>query len=146
MGKESAILFTTGHHSNLGAISTLVGKTDIVLTDKLDHASIIDGCRLSMGEMVRFRHNDMGDLERQLIRYQDKGKLIVVDGVFSMEGDITNLPEIVKLAKNYGARVMVDEAHSLGVLGEQAEGQENISAWKPTLMWSWLQHQNRWPR
>ncbi len=122
VGKESAILFTTGHHSNLGAISTLVGKTDIVLTDKLDHASIIDGCRLSMGEMVRFRHNDMGDLERQLIRYQDKGKLIVVDGVFSMEGDITNLPEIVKLAKNYGARVMVDEAHSLGVLGDTGRG------------------------
>ena len=122
VGKESAILFTTGHHSNLGAISTLVGKTDIVLTDKLDHASIIDGCRLSMGEMVRFRHNDMGDLERQLIRYQDKGKLIVVDGVFSMEGDIANLPEIVRLAKNYGARVMVDEAHSLGVLGDTGRG------------------------
>jgi len=122
VGKESAILFTTGHHSNLGAISTLVGKTDIVLTDKLDHASIIDGCRLAMGEMVRFRHNDMGDLERQLIRYKDMGKLIVVDGVFSMEGDIANLPEIVRLAKNYNARVMVDEAHSLGVLGETGRG------------------------
>jgi 7-keto-8-aminopelargonate synthetase-like enzyme len=106
----------------MGAISTLVGKSDIVLTDKLDHASIIDGCHLAMGEMVRFRHNDMGDLERQLIRYRDSGKLIVVDGVFSMEGDITNLPEIVRLAKMYDARVMVDEAHSLGVLGDTGRG------------------------
>lgn len=122
VGKEAAILFTTGHHSNLGAISTLVGKSDVVITDKLDHASIIDGCRLALGEMVRFRHNDMGDLERQLIKHRDKGKLIVVDGVFSMEGDIIDLPEVVKLAKTYGARVMVDDAHSLGVLGETGRG------------------------
>ncbi|MBN1823253.1 MAG: pyridoxal phosphate-dependent aminotransferase family protein [Endomicrobiales bacterium] len=122
VGKESAILFTTGHHSNLGAISTLVGKNDIVLTDKLDHASIIDGCRLAIGEMVRFRHNDMHDLERQLAKYPDHGKFIVVDGVFSMEGDIINLPEVVRLAKKYGARVMVDDAHSLGVLGETGRG------------------------
>jgi len=122
IGKESAILFTTGHHANLGAISTLVGKNDIVLTDKLDHASIIDGCRLALGEMVRFRHNDMQDLERQLIRYKDNGKLIVVDGVFSMEGDIINLPEVVKLARTYGARLMVDDAHSLGVLGQMGRG------------------------
>ncbi|MCX5778024.1 MAG: pyridoxal phosphate-dependent aminotransferase family protein [Elusimicrobia bacterium] len=122
VGKESAILFTTGHHANLGALSTLVGKSDIVITDKLDHASIIDGCRLSMGEMVRYRHNDMADLERQLIKYPSNGKLIVVDGVFSMEGDIANMKEIVRLAKIYGARVMVDEAHSLGVLGETGRG------------------------
>lgn len=122
VGKESAILFTTGHHANLGAISALVGKNDIVLTDKLDHASIIDGCRLALGEMVRFRHNDMADLERQLVRYRDNGKLIVVDGVFSMEGDITNLPEISKLARTYGARILVDDAHSLGVLGESGRG------------------------
>lgn len=122
VGKESAILFTTGHHSNLGAISSLVGKQDIVFTDKFDHASIIDGCRLAMGEMVRFRHNDMGDLERQLARHSDEGKLIVVDGVFSMEGDIINLPEVVKLARTYGARIMVDEAHSLGVLGDHGRG------------------------
>jgi 8-amino-7-oxononanoate synthase len=122
IGKESCILFTTGHHSNLGAISTLVGKNDIVLTDKLDHASIIDGCRLALGEMVRFRHNDMQDLERQLARYPDRGKLIVVDGVFSMEGDITNLPEIVRLARAFGARIMVDDAHSLGVLGDTGRG------------------------
>lgn len=122
VGKESSILFTTGHHSNLGAISTLVGKNDVVITDKLDHASIIDGCRLSLGEMARFRHNDMEDLERQLQRNKDKGMLIVVDGVFSMEGDITNLPKIVELAKTYGARVMVDDAHALGVLGENGRG------------------------
>ena len=122
VGKEAAILFTTGHHSNMGAISTIVGKGDIILIDKLDHASIIDGCRLSLGEMIRFRHNDMADLERQLSKHQDKGKLIVVDGVFSMEGDIINLPEVVRLARSYGARVMVDDAHSLGVLGETGRG------------------------
>ncbi|MCB4792447.1 MAG: aminotransferase class I/II-fold pyridoxal phosphate-dependent enzyme [Elusimicrobia bacterium] len=122
VGKEASILFTTGHHSNLGAISTLVGKGDIVITDKLDHASIIDGCRLSLGEMVRYRHNDMDDLERQLIRHKDMGKLIVVDGVFSMEGDIANLPKIIELARSYGARVMCDEAHSIGVLGDNGRG------------------------
>jgi 8-amino-7-oxononanoate synthase len=122
VGKEDAILFTTGHHSNLGAISCLVGKSEAVVTDRLDHASIIDGCRLSFGEMVRFRHNDMEDLERQLARHKGKGILIVVDGVFSMEGDIANLPEISKLTKKYGARLFVDEAHSLGVLGEKGTG------------------------
>jgi 8-amino-7-oxononanoate synthase len=122
VGKEDAILFTTGHHSNLGAISCLVGKSEVVVTDRLDHASIIDGCRLSFGELARFRHNDMEDLERQLVKHKGKGILIVVDGVFSMEGDIANLPEISKLAKKYGARLFVDEAHSLGVLGEKGTG------------------------
>ena len=122
VGKEDAILFTTGHHSNLGALSCLVGKGEVFITDKLDHASIIDGCRLSFGDMARFRHNDMADLERQLIRHQGKGILIVVDGVFSMEGDIANFPEISKLAKKYGARVFVDEAHSLGVIGKNGKG------------------------
>ncbi|MDR1952421.1 MAG: aminotransferase class I/II-fold pyridoxal phosphate-dependent enzyme [Elusimicrobiota bacterium] len=122
VGKEASILFTTGHHSNLGALSSLVGKGEMFITDKLDHASIIDGCRLSFGEMARFRHNDMDDLERQLKRYEDKEKLIVVDGVFSMEGDIANLPEIAKLAKKYNAGVFVDDAHSLGVLGKTGKG------------------------
>lgn len=122
VGKEAAILFTTGHHANLGALGTLLGKSDVVITDKLDHASIIDGCRLSLGEMVRYRHNDMQDLERQLAKYPNVGKMIVVDGVFSMEGDIALLPDIVRLARAYGARVMVDEAHSLGVLGETGRG------------------------
>ena len=122
VNKEAAVLFTTGHHSNLGSISCLVGKGDVVITDRLDHASIIDGCRLSLGEMARFRHNDMADLERQLSKHHGKAMLIVVDGVFSMEGDIANLPEISKLAKKHGARVFVDEAHSLGVLGENGSG------------------------
>jgi 8-amino-7-oxononanoate synthase len=122
VGKEDAILFTTGHHSNLGALSCLVSKSEVFITDKLDHASIIDGCRLSFGQMARFRHNDMNDLERQLMKYQDKGMLIIVDGIFSMEGDIANFPEISKLAKKYGARVFVDEAHSLGVIGANGRG------------------------
>jgi 7-keto-8-aminopelargonate synthetase-like enzyme len=122
VGKEEALLFTTGHHSNLGALSSLVNKNEVLFTDKLDHASIIDGCRLSFGKKVRFRHNDMADLERQLVRYQGKGMLIVVDGIFSMEGDIANLPEILKLAKKYKARIFVDEAHSLGVIGENGRG------------------------
>ncbi len=122
IGKESATLFTTGHHVNQGVISALVGRGDVVITDKLDHASILDGCRLSYGEMVRFKHNDMEDLERVLKKYEDKPKLIVVDGVFSMEGDICNLPEIVRLAKFYNSRIMVDDAHSLGVLGRNGRG------------------------
>ena len=122
VGKEDSVLFTTGHHSNLGALQSLVGKGEILVTDKLDHASIIDGCRLSFGEMARFRHNDMQDLERILKKYEGKGILIVVDGVFSMEGDIANLPEISRLAKTYGARVFVDEAHSIGVIGEGGKG------------------------
>jgi 8-amino-7-oxononanoate synthase len=122
VGKEDAILFTTGHHSNLGALSCLVNKNEVFITDKLVHASIIDGCHLSFGEMARFKHNDMLDLERQLSKYQGKGVLIVVDGIFSMEGDIANLPGITKLAKKYGARVFVDEAHSFGVIGDKGKG------------------------
>ncbi len=122
VGKEDAVLFTTGHHSNLGSISSLVGKGEVVITDRLDHASIIDGCRLSFGDMARFRHNDMADLERQLVKHQGKPMLIVVDGVFSMEGDIINLPELSKLAKKYGAKVFVDEAHSIGVIGKDGRG------------------------
>ncbi len=125
IGKESAILFTTGHHVNLGVISSLVGKGEVVITDKLDHASIIDGCMIAKyfgAEVVRYRHNNMEDLERVLRKYEDKPKLIVVDGVFSMEGDICNLPEIIKLAKLYNARVMVDDAHALGVLGKNGRG------------------------
>ncbi|OGS19251.1 MAG: 8-amino-7-oxononanoate synthase [Elusimicrobia bacterium RIFOXYA2_FULL_40_6] len=122
IGKEAALLFTTGHHSNLGAISTLVAKGEYVITDKLDHASIVDGCRLSFGQLLRYRHNNMDDLERLLAKFRDTPKLIVVDGVFSMEGDICNLPEIVKLGKIYNARVMVDDAHSLGVLGKNGRG------------------------
>ncbi|MBS3907817.1 MAG: pyridoxal phosphate-dependent aminotransferase family protein, partial [Syntrophaceae bacterium] len=120
--KESALVFATGYQTNLGAISALVGRNDVAIIDKYDHASIIDGCRLSFGKVKKFRHNDIKDLERTLEATKDKGKLIIVDGVFSMEGDIADLPPIVKLAKAYGARVMVDDAHGVGVLGEGGRG------------------------
>jgi len=120
--KEAALIFSTGFQVNLGVISALVGKDDAALIDKMDHASIIDGCRLSFGEIKKFKHNDMADLERLLKEYEDRDKLIIVDGVFSMEGDIANLPEIVSLAKKYGARVMVDDAHGIGVLGKTGRG------------------------
>jgi len=120
--KEATLVFATGYQTNLGAISALVGRNDVAIIDKYDHASIIDGCRLSFGKVKKFRHNDMKDLERILETAKDKGKLIIVDGVFSMEGDIADLPPIVKLAKAYGARVMVDDAHGVGVLGEGGRG------------------------
>lgn len=120
--KEAALVFATGYQTNLGAISTLVGRNDVAIIDKYDHASIIDGCRLSFGQVKKFRHNDMKDLERALEGTKSKGKLIIVDGVFSMEGDIADLPGIVRLAKAYGARVMVDDAHAVGVLGEGGRG------------------------
>ncbi len=122
MRKESALVFSTGFQTNLGIISAIAGKDDVLLIDKLNHASIIDGCRLSFGEIKKFKHNDMEDLERLLQQYAEKGKLIIVDGVFSMEGDIANLPGIVNLARQYGARVMVDDAHGIGVLGKTGRG------------------------
>ncbi|MBN1254295.1 MAG: pyridoxal phosphate-dependent aminotransferase family protein [Deltaproteobacteria bacterium] len=121
--QEAAVVFATGYQTNLGTISALVGRNDEIILDKFDHASIIDGCRLSFGKVTKFRHNDMGDLERVLNRASDKGgKLIIVDGVFSMEGDITPLPEVTALARKYGARVMVDDAHGVGVLGKGGRG------------------------
>ncbi|GAB4489324.1 MAG: pyridoxal phosphate-dependent aminotransferase family protein [Thermodesulfovibrionales bacterium] len=120
--KEAALVFSTGFQVNLGVISALVGKDDAVIIDKMDHASIIDGCRLSYGEVKKFRHNDMKDLERVLKQNNGRGKLLVVDGVFSMEGDIIDLPSVVRLAKSYGVRVMVDDAHGIGVLGKTGRG------------------------
>jgi 8-amino-7-oxononanoate synthase len=120
--KEAAVVFSTGFQVNLGVISALVGKDDIVIIDKMDHASIIDGCRLSYVEVKKFKHNDMDDLERILDQNNGRGKLIVVDGVFSMEGDIVDLPRVVELAKTYGARIMVDDAHGIGVLGKTGRG------------------------
>jgi len=117
VNKEAALVFSTGMQVNLGTISALVGKGEFVITDKDDHASIVDGARLSFGKMLRFRHNDMADLERVLKKAGDTAKLVVVDGLFSMGGDIAPLPEIVPLCKKYNARLMVDDAHSLGVLG-----------------------------
>jgi 8-amino-7-oxononanoate synthase len=120
--KEAALVFATGYQTNLGTISALLGRNDVAIIDKYDHASIIDGCRLSFGRVKKYRHNDMKDLERVLEANQTKGKLIIVDGVFSMEGDIADLPGIVKLAKVHGARVMVDDAHGIGVLGTGGRG------------------------
>lgn len=121
--KEAALVFSTGFQTNLGTISSLVGKGDSVYIDKLDHASIIDGCRLSFGAVKKFHHNDLSHLESLLAQEQDKrGILIVVDGVFSMEGDLCPLDQLVPLAKRYGARLMVDDAHGLGVMGEGGKG------------------------
>jgi len=119
VGKESALVFSTGMQVNLGTISSLIDKDDYVILDKEDHASIVDGARLGMGKIERFRHNDVGHLERVLKSLPPEGgKLIVVDGLFSMEGDIAPLPEIIPLCEQYGARLMVDDAHAMGVLGE----------------------------
>jgi len=120
--KEAALVFATGYQTNLGTISSLVGRNDVAIIDKYDHASIIDGCRLSFGKVQKFRHNDMDDLERVLEKSKENGKLIIVDGVFSMEGDIADLPSIVNLARAYGARILVDDAHAVGVLGQGGRG------------------------
>ncbi len=118
VGKPSALVFSTGFQTNLGTISAIVGRGDIVITDKEDHASIIDGCRLSYGEMRRFKHSDMDDLERVLSQIPEStAKLVIVDGVYSMGGDIAPLPELVRVCRKYGARLLVDDAHSMGVLG-----------------------------
>ena len=120
---EGAVTFSTGFQSNLGIISAIVGRGDYVICDRENHASIYDGCKLSYGKMLRFKHADMEDLKKILERIpEEAGKLIVTDGVFSMGGDIAKLPEIVALAEQYGARVMVDDAHGLGVIGEGGRG------------------------
>lgn len=121
--KEDALIFSTGFQSNLGIISAVVGLGDYVICDKENHASIIDGCRLSFGKLLRYQHSNMEDLERLLKKVPEtSGCLIVTDGVFSMGGDIAKLPEIVALARKYDARIMVDDAHGLGVIGEGGRG------------------------
>jgi 8-amino-7-oxononanoate synthase len=116
--KEAALVFSTGYQVNVGTISSLIGRSDVAITDKDDHASIVDGCHMSFGKMRRFRHNDVKDLERVLSALPlECGKLVVVDGVFSMGGDIAPLPDISPLCKKHGARLMVDDAHAIGVLG-----------------------------
>ena len=121
--KEAVMTFSTGFQSNLGIISALVGRSDYMILDRENHASIYDGTRLSFGRMLRYRHGDMADLERCLQQVPESaGALIVTDGVFSMGGDIADLPNIVRLAKQYGARVMVDDAHGLGTIGEGGRG------------------------
>lgn len=123
IGKEDVMLYSTGFGVNLGVVSTLTGRGDYVILDEQDHASIIEGRRLSFSNDLKYKHNDMESLEAQLKRCDpDKVKLIVTDGVFSMEGDVANLPEIVRLAKQYNAQVMVDEAHGIGVFGKGGRG------------------------
>lgn len=117
-GKEAALVFSTGMQTNLGTISSLVSRDDVVILDKEDHASIVDGARLGFGKIERYRHNDMDHLRKVLASIPDTaGKLIIVDGLFSMEGDLAPIPELVKIAKEFGARLMVDDAHGMGVLG-----------------------------
>jgi 8-amino-7-oxononanoate synthase len=123
MNADAILTFSTGYQVNLGVISCLLGRHDVAFLDSLDHASILDGVRLSFGKSLKYQHNDMEDLAGKLKRSpKEKGKLVIVDGVFSMEGDLANLPEIVKLKKQYGARLFVDEAHGLGVLGKNGRG------------------------
>ena len=121
--KDDALCFSTGFFVNSGVLAVIVGKDDYIICDERDHASIVDGRRLSFAKQLKYRHNDMEDLEKQLQRCnEDAIKLIVVDGVFSMEGDLCNLPEIIRLKKKYNATVMVDEAHGLGVFGREGRG------------------------
>ena len=123
LGKEACLVFSTGYQANLGVISGLVGRGDVVFLDKLDHASIVDGAKMSHGETERFNHGDLGVLERKLQRQEEgTGTMIVVDGVYSMEGDIADLPALIKVAQKYGAALVVDDAHSLGVLGPKGDG------------------------
>ena len=123
MKKEAALAFSTGFQTNQGIISTIVGRGDTVFTDRIVHASIIDACRLSYGGINKFKHNDMEELERMLKSSEKNGgKLIVVDGVFSMEGDLANLPKVVELAKKYDAKILVDDAHGIGVMGREGRG------------------------
>lgn len=123
VGKEAAVCFSTGFQVNLGTVSALCGRNDYLILDQLDHASIIEGSRLAFGKTLKYKHNDMESLEQKLKFCNPSSmKLIVVDGIFSMEGDIVRLPEIVDLAQKYNADIMVDDAHALGVIGEQGRG------------------------
>jgi len=121
-GKDGALVLSTGYQANLGLISCLVGRSDIVLIDKLDHASIVDGAKMSYGKTERFAHGDLTHLERLLEKHSDRGLLVAVDGVFSMEGDIADLPALHALTQRYGAVLAVDDAHSIGVLGPKGDG------------------------
>ncbi|HEX9727396.1 MAG TPA: pyridoxal phosphate-dependent aminotransferase family protein [Gemmatimonadales bacterium] len=121
-GKEAGLVFSTGYSANLGLISGLVGRGDIVFLDKLDHASIVDGAKMAFGETVRFNHGNLAHLERQLQKNDANGKMIVVDGVFSMEGNIADVPNLSRLAQRYGAALVLDDAHATGVLGPRGDG------------------------
>ena len=123
LGKESCLVFSTGYQANLGVISGLVGRGDVVFLDKLDHASIVDGAKMSHGETTRFNHGDLAGLERKLQRVPEgTGTMVIVDGVYSMEGDIADLPALLRVTQKYGAALAVDDAHSIGVLGPKGDG------------------------
>src|ERR1700743_2713517 len=123
VGKEASVLFSTGFQVNLGVLSSITGRNDYLILDEYDHASLIDGSRLSFSKVIKYAHNDMDDLQRKLsILPEEAVKLIAVDGIFSMEGDIAKLPEIVKISEEFGANIMVDDAHSLGVIGHNGAG------------------------
>jgi len=122
LGKEDCIVFSTGYNANLGLISGLVGRREVVFLDKLDHASIVDGAKMSDGETVRFNHGDLAGLERKLEQHPGAGKMVIVDGVFSMEGDIADVPGLLKVCRRHGAALAVDDAHSIGVLGPKGDG------------------------
>lgn len=123
LNKEAALVFTTGYQTNLGTISSLVGRHDTVFIDRDDHASIVDGCRLSYGKVVKFKHNDVEDLARLLSSSpDDQGKLVIIEGVYSVGGDIAELPDMTKTCQRYGARIMVDDAHGIGILGKNGKG------------------------
>ena len=123
-GREAALVFNTGYMANVGILSALAGRGDVIFSDQLNHASIIDGCRLAGAEVVVYRHNDMDDLEDKLKLHSGRRGLIVSDGVFSMDGDLAPLPKLVELAKRYGVRTMIDEAHATGVVGDTGRGTE----------------------
>lgn len=127
LGKESCLVFSTGFLSNQGALSTLVGRSDVIYSDRENHASIIEGTRVAIGDTVKFKHNDMADLERVLAATRSKydGALLVADGVFSMSGDIFNVPKAVELAQKYSCRLYIDDAHALGVIGPMGQGTEH---------------------
>ncbi len=123
LGKEDCLVFSTGYQANLGLISGLIGRGDLVYLDKLDHASIVDGAKMSYGETLRFTHGDLPGLDRMIERTRGtKGAMIVVDGVYSMEGDIANVPELVRISRKYGIALALDDAHSIGVLGPKGDG------------------------
>lgn len=122
LGKEACLVFSTGYSANLGLISGLVGRGEVVYLDKLDHASIVDGAKMSYGETERFNHGDLANLERKMQRRPNQASMIVVDGVYSMEGNIADLPGLVRVARKYGSALAVDDAHSLGVLGPNGDG------------------------
>src|SRR5437667_5079205 len=122
-GKEAYRGFSTGYQANLGLISGLVGRGDVVFLDKLDHASIVDGAKMSHGETLRFNHGDVGVLERKLEKVSEgTGTMVIVDGVYSMEGDIADIPNLLKIAQKYGAALAIDDAHAVGVLGPRGDG------------------------